>query len=105
MKAQPYRQDPQTLSLLPCEPQEATHVEISTPGPIPTRLLPVGGSGWTWNGDLERPTFRPSILSRTADASGEIRCHSYVTDGRIEFLGDCSHELAGQTVDLLNVDE
>jgi hypothetical protein len=27
-------------------------------------------------------------------------CHSFVTDGRIQFLGDCTHALAGQTVDL-----
>lgn len=27
-------------------------------------------------------------------------CHSYVTNGRIQYLGDCTHELAGQTVDL-----
>jgi len=27
-------------------------------------------------------------------------CHSFVTDGRIQFLGDCTHNLAGQTVDL-----
>jgi len=27
-------------------------------------------------------------------------CHSYVTDGRIQFLADCTHALAGLTVDL-----
>jgi hypothetical protein len=25
-------------------------------------------------------------------------CHSFITDGRIQFLGDCTHRLAGQTV-------
>lgn len=37
------------------------------------------------------------------DASGNpvpYTCHSFVTDGRIQFLGDCTHSLAGQTVDL-----
>lgn len=29
-----------------------------------------------------------------------ICCHSFVTDGRIQFLGDCTHDLAGKTVDL-----
>ncbi len=29
-----------------------------------------------------------------------VRCHTFITDGRIQFLGDCSHKLAGQTVDL-----
>lgn len=28
------------------------------------------------------------------------RCHSFVTDGRIQFLSDCTHGLAGQTVPL-----
>jgi len=28
------------------------------------------------------------------------RCHSIVTDGKIAFLTDCFHTLAGQTVDL-----
>ena len=27
-------------------------------------------------------------------------CHSFVTNGRIQYLGDCTHKLAGQTVDL-----
>ncbi len=27
-------------------------------------------------------------------------CHTFVTDGRIQFLGDCTHVMAGQTVDL-----
>lgn len=28
------------------------------------------------------------------------RCHSFVTDGKIEFLSDSTHKLAGQTVDI-----
>ena len=27
-------------------------------------------------------------------------CHSFITDGSIEFLPDCTHELAGKTVPL-----
>lgn len=59
-------------------------------------------TGWGWNGSLESPTFTPSVLVRM-DFTGDIPskvCHSFVTDGRIEFLGDCTHGLAGQTVDL-----
>jgi len=53
--------------------------------------------GWTQTGTSERPTLSPSILhsSRTGP-----RCHSFVKDGQIQFLGDCDHALAGQTVDL-----
>ena len=50
---------------------------------------------WTFNGDLTHPTIRPSIL-----ALGALRCHSFVTEGRIEFLPDSTHALAGQTVPL-----
>jgi hypothetical protein len=55
--------------------------------------------GWNFNGDLERPTFSPSVaLSRPG--SGKIECHSFVRNGQIEFLSDCEHELAGKTVPL-----
>ncbi|MCU9947484.1 DUF6527 family protein [Pseudomonas sp. PDM13] len=57
---------------------------------------------WTWNGDVDRPTFQPSILVRYewGQQRTEMTCHSFVTDGRIQFLDDCTHALAGQTVDL-----
>ena len=74
---------------------------------------------WQFNGDLERPTFKPSLLVTYRHPKGysnenpapmgydgeyvEERCHSYITDGRIQFLGDCTHALAGQTVDLPEV--
>ena len=29
-------------------------------------------------------------------------CHTFVTDGRIQYLGDCTHALAGQTVDMID---
>ena len=54
-----------------------------------------------------RPTLTPSVLAQGVNRDGEpvpYRCHSYVTDGRIQFLGDCSHALAGQTLDLPPVD-
>lgn len=61
-----------------------------------------GDHAWGWNGDMVRPTFTPSILVRsyTWDGTGEVPtvCHSFVRDGRVEFLSDCTHALAGQTV-------
>lgn len=33
-------------------------------------------------------------------SDGPMICHSFVIDGRIQFLGNCMHKLAGQTVDL-----
>ena len=62
------------------------------------------GSAWNFNGDYEKPTVTPSILVRShyfdGDIKHEMRCHSFITDGKIRFLGDCTHNLAGQTVDL-----
>ena len=73
------------------------------------------GARWSWNGNVNKPTFTPSILVQddhwVPPASQENPkpgpqtlvndvCHSFVTDGRIQFLGDCTHALAGQTVDI-----
>lgn len=78
---------------------------------------------WSWNDNSEKPTLSPSILVRTghyvpgSDPRGCwcnynaehpdddpdfkcVICHSFVVDGRIQFLDDCTHALAGQTVDL-----
>ena len=76
---------------------------------------------WTWNGSMEAPTVSPSILVRgvrpiTDEQADRIMagekiepiptvCHSFVREGRIEFLGDCTHELAGHTVELPNIEE
>lgn len=59
-------------------------------------------SRWSFNGDQAKPTFTPSLLVYAVpDAVPPVpRCHSFVRDGRIEFLGDCTHALAGQTVEL-----
>lgn len=80
--------------------------------------------GWTWNDNAIKPTFGPSILvtcghyapgwkgpdcycnwnERYPDKEPMKwkchRCHSFVIDGRIQFLDDCTHHLKGQTIDL-----
>jgi hypothetical protein len=64
------------------------------------------GASWRWNGDMEKPTFSPSILVRIQferSDKPDIVCHSYVRDGMIQFLSDCSHSFAGKTVEMLNV--
>lgn len=69
----------------------------------------VGGNKpvWQFNGDMEKPTFSPSLLVRwTYGENREPRvCHSFVTDGMIQFLSDCTHTLAGQTVPLENIND
>jgi hypothetical protein len=54
-----------------------------------------------FNGDLDKPTFSPSLLQ---NFSPERICHSFIADGRIQFLGDCWHQLKGQTVELPEYD-
>jgi hypothetical protein len=95
------------------------------PGCEEPHMITVDGTGaWTWNGNIESPTFSPSILVQCGhyapgranpescwctynaehpdDPSGFIcyACHSFVTDGKIQFLADSTHKLSGQTVDL-----
>lgn len=50
---------------------------------------------WTFDGNLELPTLSPSILTRHGD---DKVCHSFLRAGVFEFLGDCTHNLAGQSV-------
>lgn len=66
------------------------------------------GPLWSWNGSLERPTLTPSILveyGRDPRPDRPQRCHSFVTDGRIQFLSDCEHDFAGKTVNLESVEK
>ncbi len=82
------------------------------------------GPKWTWNKDVEKPTFSPSVLvrgirpdmdeatlalyqSRTPNFENDLNdprfrsvCHTFVIDGVIDYLGDCTHALAGQKVPL-----
>lgn len=51
---------------------------------------------WTFNGDVESPTFSPSLL--VYEVPGGYRCHSFITDGEIDFLGDCSHDFVNRKV-------
>jgi hypothetical protein len=80
---------------------------------------------WQFNGDFNEPTISPSILVRSTKMTekgladyeewcnagypkrnGEpfenipTVCHSFITNGKFQFLNDCTHSLAGQIVDL-----
>ena len=110
MKAKPYKEiktETGSVGSVPCQPDEATHVWIRMPGPTKNLILPVvlknatrAGTGcWSWNGDVDRPTLKPSILSHGTNEDGTPwRCHSFVNDGVVQFLEDCSHELGGHSV-------
>lgn len=109
MKAKPLREEGGYFN--PCSPEEATHIRLAMPCPMSDRVLPVIIKGdrkntpcWTWNGDTEKPSLKPSILSRIETSKSLEICHSFVTDGKVQFLGDCTHEFASQTLELLDVD-
>lgn len=57
---------------------------------------------WTYNEDPERPTVRASVLTGLENFTVK-RCHSFITDGQIQFLDDCHHELKGTTVELPDI--
>lgn len=65
------------------------------------RIRPAPSPSWEFNDNHDKPTFKPSILATYdwGDNNHEI-CHSFVTDGQIQFLGDCTHKLSGQTVEI-----
>lgn len=48
------------------------------------------GTGWKFNGDMERPTFTPSLQLGN--------CHLFITNGMVDFCGDCHHCLKGKRV-------
>lgn len=118
------------------EPSRATHVRVHLPGPSGVMTFPVitkgtreGTGKWTWNGDTEKPTLRPSLLTTSGHFCAShkedddcwctynkdnpnpnhtsvfqcFRCHTWLNDGHVQFLPDCSHEFVGQTLDLLDV--
>lgn len=55
----------------------------------------------TLTGTFAKPTIRASVLETGENGNNPFWCHSFVTDGKIEFLEDCTHHLAGKTVDLI----
>ncbi|MGA9071397.1 MAG: DUF6527 family protein [Terracidiphilus sp.] len=70
---------------------------------------------WKWNGNVYKPTFKPSIhvvwennphLSKAFNEKRmRERCHFFVRAGKIHFFRDCTHELAGKTVELPDWEE
>lgn len=104
---------------------EANRVQFWCPGceEFHTVNIGPGSPSWRFNGDYEKPTFEPSVLVRSGhyvptwsgkqcwctynaeNPNDPVKykctvCHSFVRNGMIEFLGDCTHALAGQTVAL-----
>lgn len=88
-----------------CEGCQDTHL-------VPVKQGVEGPKGWGWNESLDLPTLTPSVHVHPHKTYGDgetvattPRCHTFVRAGRIQYLGDCTHHLAGHTVDLLPVEE
>lgn len=100
-------------------PNNYGQVTFWCPGCEAGHTIGIGGNnaGWGWNGDTQKPTFEPSVLSHPmkrsfdeADPENESPkplpgCHSFVRDGKIEYLSDSEHDLAGKTVDMVPLPE
>ena len=55
------------------------------------------GAQWKFNENLIKPTFTPSLHIKFDD----VVCHSFVRNGEIQYLNDCTHKLKGKTVPLI----
>lgn len=88
---------------------ESGRIMFWCPGCDGAHMIRVEGASpgcWGYNGNPDAPTFTPSVLvtydgpDAGKDGAPPAICHSFVTDGRIQFLSDCTHALDGQTVDI-----
>lgn len=79
----------------------ATQYLFWCPGCECCHFLETKPGGWVWNGDMVKPSASPSLLVRSQNIGVETRCHFFVRGGQLQFLGDCSHDLAGETVDMV----
>ena len=55
------------------------------------------GGHHDFNMNLDNPTISPSLLQ---NFSKDRICHSFIVDGKIQYLNDCHHSLKGQTIEL-----
>lgn len=94
-------------------------VKFYCPGCKMVHQIQIGqgyGPRWTFNGDYNVPTFSPSVLCTWSEPNDdpakfdhpcfdvEKVCHSFVVNGVIQYLSDCTHELAGKNVDMVDFD-
>jgi hypothetical protein len=63
---------------------------------VPIRR-PDSDHNWSFNGDFESPTLSPSVHARWP--VNQV-CHFFIVAGKVQFLSDCTHKLAGQTVEM-----
>jgi hypothetical protein len=63
---------------------------------------------WAFSGTLEKPTFKPSLrhyYTHPETKQQITTCHITITDGIVEYHGDCPFDLKGQKLELQNIPE
>jgi hypothetical protein len=98
---------------------EAHFINVRNPFLNPQIMKIMAGPVWSWDENAENPTFNPSVLvtgiQTTRDGwkwagdwvtgedgkLAEQRCHCFIRNGYIEYLGDCTHSLAGQRIKMV----
>jgi len=58
---------------------------------------------WGFNGNLNCPSFSPSLRIRYGTGDREKCCHLILKDGIINYCGDCSHDLKGKPVKMVDL--
>jgi len=71
--------------------------------PVITKGSRANTGAWTWNGDREKPTLRPSI--KTTHGGSGLISHLWLNDGVCQHLADSTDGLAGQTLPLQDLEE
>lgn len=66
--------------------------------------LPSDTDKWTFDGNLERPTFSPSFKQYLCRDGTRI-CHYVLTAGVLNYCADSTHSMAGQSVPLPPIPE
>lgn len=69
------------------------------------------GAVWHFNGDYDNPTITPSVNVFTNSHNKGIdtgnvlfRCHSVIANGVITYCDDCTHEMKGKSVPMVDLD-
>lgn len=65
----------------------------------------LGHALWWFNEDFDKPTFTPSIKVTSQHCGITDICHMVITDGKIDYKTDSTHELAGKIVEMEEVTE
>lgn len=63
------------------------------------------GEKWEYDGDKAMPSFTPSMNIRVGpDEEGFVDvCHYWLRHGKIEYCGDCTHDLKSQIIALPDI--